>query len=144
MPSTRHVALLPLLLLGGCYNPRGILMQAREIPASSIPGAECVAAAIGRVPGVRRLEIWGRGESSNVYLAYRIGREYASLSIGRENTDLRFSHDLSVNAGPRATARLDAMEPMMLAVNRRIEAECGLALEGRVSISRYKGRNRFH
>ncbi|MES2443298.1 MAG: hypothetical protein V4574_10745 [Pseudomonadota bacterium] len=138
-PAFGIAASLPLLLLGACYYPHGITMQARDLPLPSALAKECVTAAIARAPGASRVSFWGSGHPASGSWNYRAGRERAWLSIDGSSGEGRFANGTSVNAGRHSTARLDAAEPVLLAVNRELQ-DCGLPLEGRVSVRRYRGR----
>jgi hypothetical protein len=145
MTRLRCAVLASLSLLGGCHV-RGMLssnVDALPMPAGFDPG--CITRALERTPSVSHVQFL---PATDPKLPRRMTWNYAfrdrmddgaSLTLGDVQGDVQYSNSASANAilypwGRLQSPMLDAFRPVMLAVNRQIEADCGLPLAGRVRI----------
>jgi hypothetical protein len=134
-------AIFPLLLLalGGCHATQALVSDVGPIPLAAALDTQCVTAAIGRAAGVTYVEIdpAPKGAPAPTPLwSYGFGSHRARLSIFGIGELVRYSNIFAISASREGNAVLDAFEPVMAAVNRQVEADCGLALHGPVKIER--------
>jgi hypothetical protein len=127
-----------LLLLGGCHASQALVSDVGPIPLAASLDTQCVTAAIGRAPGVTYVKIdpAPEGTPPRPLWRYGFGPHRAVLSLFRIGETARYSNIFAIRASRDGHVVLDAFEPVMAAVNRQVEADCGLALHGPVKIER--------
>jgi hypothetical protein len=134
-----RIAIPPLLLLGGCHASQSLVSEVGPIPLATPLDTQCVTAAIGRAPGVTYVKIDPTPEGAPAprpLWQYGFGPHRAILSLFGIGETARYTNIFTIPASRDGNAVLDAFEPVMAAVNRQVEADCGLALHGPVKIGR--------
>lgn len=145
MIRLHHAALASLLLLGGCHVRGMFSSQVNALPMPAGFDPACVTRALERTPNVSQVQFFRVTDPERPYRLiwhYRFGEGWhheASLTLGDAQGNVPFSNGVFSNAilypwGHRQSPTFDAFRPVMLAVNRQIEADCGLPLAGRVRI----------
>lgn len=137
--ACRIAIALPLLLLGGCRVTQSLTSEVEAIPLASARDTQCITAAIERTAGVTHVEFRPSPEgvpSPRPLWLYGFGDHRATLSIFGIGEIARYTNRFGVRGSREAPAQLDAFEPVMAAVNRRLESECGLPLDGPLPIQR--------
>jgi sirohydrochlorin ferrochelatase len=133
-------ALFPLLLLlSGCHATQAIRSEVGPIPLATPLDRQCVTAAIGRAPGVTSVKLDPAPDGASApqpSWRYGYGEQVAMLYIFVTGGNAHYVNTFAIPASRGGNALLDAFEPVMAAVNRQVEADCGLALRGPVKIER--------
>lgn len=142
MRKPLHIAMiLPLLLLGACRSTLGLISEVPRLETPPLPDRACIEAAIRRAPAVTdvRFEQESTGFRHRMRWAYQFGgRHYAWLTIsGRDDTDIDYSNFILLQGSREAAPLLDRFEPLLRGVDRQIEADCGVKLEGRTQFRRF-------
>ena len=139
MKRAGRLAILTLLLLGGCRSTQSLMSDVGPIRLGSALDMQCVTAAIERAPGVTHVELQPapKGAAGPPPLwHYGFDDHRAHLSIFGIGETVRYNNIFAIRASREGNATLDAFEPVMAAVNRQVETDCGLALHGPVPIAR--------
>jgi sirohydrochlorin ferrochelatase len=134
-----RIAIAPLLLLGGCHATQALVSEAGPIALAAPIDVQCVTAAVGRAPGVAFVEPdttpKGAAYPRSLWF-YGFGAHRAMLLLSGAGATAYYRNVFAIPASRQGGATLDLFEPVLAAVNRQIESDCGLALHGPMKIAR--------
>jgi hypothetical protein len=142
-PAFHVTAALPMLLLGACHTSSGLIGEANPIPIPPALEDACVTAAIGGAPGVTSVEYMRPTPNApSVYQAdrswlYDFGAPHRALVWIRRNGGNGHFMNSYVVPGRVVESDRERFRGVMIGVNQRIEADCGLPLAERVVIKPY-------